>query len=109
MSRAVGTYLQNHIELPVPLTPLIKGQLKMKSIAVPASTFIFKYQRIATASGKRIGDSGKVITTGIPVIDEAGLIVQSPIRFEAQSAIATCSTSIWPQSIVAIGVKLHDS
>jgi len=36
----------DHIELPVPLTPFIRRQLKMKSIAVPASKFIFKYQQL---------------------------------------------------------------
>jgi hypothetical protein len=73
----------DHIELAVPLTPFIRRQLKMKSIAVPASKFIFKYQRIATASVKRSGDSGKEITTDIPVIDDAGLIVTKSYSFRS--------------------------
>lgn len=73
----------DHIELPVPLTPFLKRHLKMKSIAVPASRFIFTYQRIAWVSVKRIGFSGQELRSEIPVIDEAGLIVTKSYSFRS--------------------------
>jgi hypothetical protein len=73
----------DHIELPVPLTPFLKRHLKMKSIAVPASRFIFKYQRISTVSVRGIGPSGQETITDVPLIDEAALIVTKSYSFRS--------------------------
>jgi hypothetical protein len=71
----------DHIELPVPLTPFLKQQLRMKSIAVPASRFIFTYQRIRTVSVEQTASSGEKMATAVPVMDEAGLIVTKSYSF----------------------------
>jgi hypothetical protein len=71
----------DHIELPVPVTPFMQKNLKMKSIAVPASRFIFKYHRTAIVSVKQINTSGQEIYTPVPVIDEAALIVTKSYSF----------------------------
>jgi hypothetical protein len=71
----------DHIELPVPMTPFMQQNLKMKSIAVPASRFIFKYNRTAIVSVKQTNASGQEIGTPVPLIDEAGLIVTKSYSF----------------------------
>jgi hypothetical protein len=71
----------DHIELPVPITPFLQQNLKMKSIAVPASRFIFAYHRIAIVSVKQTAPSGEEIGTPVPVIDEAGLIITKSYSF----------------------------
>jgi hypothetical protein len=71
----------DHIELPVPLSPFVKQNLKMKSIGVPASRFIFMYHRITAVPVKGIMPSGNGVETSVPVIDEAGLIITKSYSF----------------------------
>jgi hypothetical protein len=73
----------DHIELPVPITPFMKQNLRMKSIAVPASRFIFTYHRTAIVSVKHTNGSGQETDARVPVIDEAGLIVTKSYSFRS--------------------------
>jgi hypothetical protein len=74
-------FFVDHIELPVPMTSFYDANLAMKSVAVPASRFIFEYNRIARVQVLSVSESGSTSAVEVPVIDEAGLIVTKSHSF----------------------------
>jgi hypothetical protein len=48
----------DHMELPVPMTPFIKQYLKLKSVVIPASRFVFRFNRIVQVEVQSLSPSG---------------------------------------------------
>jgi hypothetical protein len=85
----------DHIELPVPMTPFIKQCLKLKSVVIPASRFVFRFNRIVQVKVQSVSPAGGVQSTNVPVIDEAGLLVTKSHSFKIRSASETCLIFTW--------------
>jgi len=85
----------DHIELPVPMTPFIKRYLKLKSVVIPASRFVFRFNRLVQVEVRSVSPSGGVQSTNVPVIDEAGLLVTKSHSFKSPKRKRDLFTFTW--------------